>query len=158
EAATTAALRLLTSLGASEREVTIDPGNEPALAVLRAEAYAYHEATVARTPELYQPETLRRIRSGAGIPASAAIPARRAPASLRRSIGPVFEPVDLLVTPTTAVPPLEIADLLADLDQLRAKEVVTLRNTRSFNALGLPTISVPCGFTRAGLPIGLQIT
>ena len=33
-----------------------------------------------------------------------------------------------------------------------------LRNTRPFNALGLPTISVPCGFTRAGLPVGLQIT
>jgi aspartyl-tRNA(Asn)/glutamyl-tRNA(Gln) amidotransferase subunit A len=33
-----------------------------------------------------------------------------------------------------------------------------LRNTRPFNILGLPTISVPCGFTKAGLPIGMQIT
>jgi aspartyl-tRNA(Asn)/glutamyl-tRNA(Gln) amidotransferase subunit A len=65
--------------------------------------------------------------------------------------------VDVLVTPTTPTPPLVIADLLADLDRLRAKEVVTLRNTRWFNALGLPAISVPCGFTKDGLPIGLQI-
>ena len=36
--------------------------------------------------------------------------------------------------------------------------MVLLRNTRPFNALGLPTISVPCGFTKDGLPIGLQIT
>ncbi|HVQ30882.1 MAG TPA: amidase family protein, partial [Vicinamibacteria bacterium] len=43
-------------------------------------------------------------------------------------------------------------------EHLRAREIVTLRNTRPFNALGLPTISVPCGFTRTGLPIGLQIT
>jgi aspartyl-tRNA(Asn)/glutamyl-tRNA(Gln) amidotransferase subunit A len=158
EAATTAALRVLASLGASERDVTIDSGNEAALAVLRAEAYAYHEATVARRPELYQPETLRRIRSGAEITASAYITARRALEALRRSVQAVFDTVDLLVTPTTAVPPFKIADLVADMDQLRAKEVVTLRNTRSFNALGLPTISVPCGFTSAGLPIGLQIT
>ncbi len=40
----------------------------------------------------------------------------------------------------------------------RKKEVLTLRNTRPFNALGLPTISIPYGFTQAGLPIGMQIT
>jgi len=33
-----------------------------------------------------------------------------------------------------------------------------LRNTRPFNAYGVPTISLPCGFTKAGLPIGLQIS
>jgi Asp-tRNA(Asn)/Glu-tRNA(Gln) amidotransferase A subunit family amidase len=33
-----------------------------------------------------------------------------------------------------------------------------LRNTRPFNAYGWPTISIPCGYTRAGLPIGLQIS
>ncbi len=38
------------------------------------------------------------------------------------------------------------------------RELVMLRNTRPFNVLGLPTISLPCGFTSAGLPVGLQIT
>jgi len=33
-----------------------------------------------------------------------------------------------------------------------------LRNTRPFNVLGLPSISIPCGFSKADLPIGLQIT
>jgi aspartyl-tRNA(Asn)/glutamyl-tRNA(Gln) amidotransferase subunit A len=33
-----------------------------------------------------------------------------------------------------------------------------LRNTRPFNMLGMPTISVPCGFTQSGLPVGMQIT
>jgi len=50
-----------------------------------------------------------------------------------------------------------ILELLADLDHLRAKELLTTPNTRPFNVLGLPTISVPCGFTRTGLPIGMQI-
>jgi aspartyl-tRNA(Asn)/glutamyl-tRNA(Gln) amidotransferase subunit A len=44
------------------------------------------------------------------------------------------------------------------MDNLRSKEILTLRHTRPFNALGLPTISVPCGFTSADLPIGVQIT
>jgi aspartyl-tRNA(Asn)/glutamyl-tRNA(Gln) amidotransferase subunit A len=157
-AAVEAALRVLGSLGASERDVALDPGNEASFAVLRAEAWAYHEPMVARRPELYQPETLRRIRGGEQVTTSAYIGARRALEALRRSTQAVFDTVDLLVTPTTPVPPPAIADLLANIDDLRAKEVLTLRNTRPFSALGLPTISVPCGFTSAGLPIGLQIT
>ena len=62
------------------------------------------------------------------------------------------------MTPTTPVPPPAIDELAADMANLRAKEIVMLRNTRPWNALGLPTISVPCGFTADGLPIGLQIT
>jgi aspartyl-tRNA(Asn)/glutamyl-tRNA(Gln) amidotransferase subunit A len=56
------------------------------------------------------------------------------------------------------VPPFTIADLQADPDTIRAKELAMLRNTRPWNFPGLPTISVPSGFTRTGLPIGMQIT
>jgi aspartyl-tRNA(Asn)/glutamyl-tRNA(Gln) amidotransferase subunit A len=155
--ATTAALGVLASLTSSQRDVTIPSGNDAALTVLQAEAWAYHESSVARSPELYSPETLKRIRAGASLTASAYIAARRTLDDLRRSANAILDQVDVLVTPTTPTPPLVIADLLADLDRLRAKEVVTLRNTRWFNALGLPAISVPCGFTKDGLPIGLQI-
>jgi aspartyl-tRNA(Asn)/glutamyl-tRNA(Gln) amidotransferase subunit A len=65
--------------------------------------------------------------------------------------------VDLVVTPTAVVPPFTIASLLSDPATLRSKELLMLRNTRPINALGLPAISIPCGFTRAGLPIGMQI-
>jgi aspartyl-tRNA(Asn)/glutamyl-tRNA(Gln) amidotransferase subunit A len=155
--ATAAALDVLDTLAASRRDVTIPSGNDAALIVLQAEAFAYHEANVARTPERYNPETLKRIRAGAGLTASAYIAARRTLDELRRSAHAIFEQVDVLVTPTTPVPPLAIDDLTADLERLRAKEVVTLRNTRWFNALGVPAVSVPCGFTKDGLPIGLQI-
>ena len=76
----------------------------------------------------------------------------------RQAVRRTFDSVDLLITPTMPVPPFTIAELLGDMENLRAKEILCLRNTRPFNILGLPTISMPCGFTKAGLPIGMQIT
>jgi aspartyl-tRNA(Asn)/glutamyl-tRNA(Gln) amidotransferase subunit A len=156
EAATRAALSVLTGLGAVATDVAIEAGNDVSIPVLQAEAYAFHEATVAKSPECYDPQTLRRIRAGAEITTGAYIRARRAMAELRRSAGEIFEKVDVLVTPTTRVPPFTIAEL-QDPDQLRPRELRMLLNTRPFNALGLPTISVPCGLTDRGLPLGLQI-
>jgi aspartyl-tRNA(Asn)/glutamyl-tRNA(Gln) amidotransferase subunit A len=130
---------------------------EPYVTILRAEAFAYHRENVASHPELYQAQTLRRIQAGAAITHSALALARQQMEQIRRSVAKVFETVDLLITPTTCVPPFAIADLL-DPNTLRDRELLMLRNTRPFNMLGLPTISVPCGFTRSGLPIGLQVT
>jgi aspartyl-tRNA(Asn)/glutamyl-tRNA(Gln) amidotransferase subunit A len=50
--------------------------------------------------------------------------------------------------------PDKVADALAK----APSELRLIRNTVPFNSFGIPTISVPCGFSRAGLPIGLQIT
>ena len=69
----------------------------------------------------------------------------------------MFETVDVIVTPTTPIPAPTIAELQENPDQLRPSELTLLRNTRPFNVWGIPAISVPCGFTKAGLPIGLQI-
>ena len=74
---------------------------------------------------------------------------------VRRSIADIFSEVDFLITPTTPVPPITIEAAL-HMSPDPAGEL-WLRNTRPFNVYGLPAISVPCGFTRAGLPIGLQI-
>jgi len=63
-----------------------------------------------------------------------------------------------LITPTTPIPAPVLAELQAHPDQLRPAELVMLRNTRPFNVWGIPSISVPCGFTRSGLPIGLQLS
>jgi Asp-tRNA(Asn)/Glu-tRNA(Gln) amidotransferase A subunit family amidase len=122
-----------------------------------AESYAYHADHVARTPELFQPETLRRIRAGEGISSEVAEDKRRELKTLREEVQTIFENTDLLVTPTVPIPALQIAELKEHPDLLRPRELVLLRNTRPFNVWGLPAISVPCGFTRSGLPIGLQI-
>jgi len=149
------ALQVLETLVAELSDASIPVDTDRT--VQAAEAYAYHAAFVAEHPHLYQPETLRRIRSGEEITAAAYIEKRRELEQMRSAARDLFAGCDLLVTPTVPLPAPAIAELQAHPDELRKRELVLLRNTRPFNVLGLPAISVPCGFTAAGLPIGLQI-
>jgi aspartyl-tRNA(Asn)/glutamyl-tRNA(Gln) amidotransferase subunit A len=122
-----------------------------------AESYAYHAESAAHSPELYQPETLRRIKTGEEFSAEHIEKGRRELMQIRGEIGRIFEDVDVLVTPTTPIVAPTIAELKQNPDLLRPRELILLQNTRPFNVWGLPAISVPCGFTESGLPIGLQI-
>jgi aspartyl-tRNA(Asn)/glutamyl-tRNA(Gln) amidotransferase subunit A len=165
QAAMDAALAVLKKITASQRDIGPLATNDsyasiidPLRTILIAESYAYHQAYVSKTPDLYNPETLKRIRAGAEVTAPAYIQSRRQLDEIRRSSSRIFNTVDLLITPTVLVPSFTISELLGDLNTLRNKELQMLHNTRPFNILGLPTISVPCGFTRSGLPIGMQIT
>lgn len=152
------AMNATLSITAKLRQSDIEMPASNDTTILRAEAYAYHYENIRKSPELYQPETLRRIRSAEDLNMITYVQARRQVDQFRRAILKTFETVDVLITPTTPVPPFIIAELLADVDNLRAREILSLRNTRPFNILGLPTISIPCGFTKAGLPIGMQIS
>ena len=154
--AMSAALSLIGKLATSVEDVNLPAANDTT--VLRAEAFAYHFENLKKSPELYQADTLRRIRSGEEISTVEYIQARRQLEQYRREVRRAFESVDVLITPTTPVLPSTIAELLGDMNSLRGKEMLMLRNTRTFNTSGLPTISVPCGFTTTGLPIGMQIT
>jgi aspartyl-tRNA(Asn)/glutamyl-tRNA(Gln) amidotransferase subunit A len=149
------AIELFRELHAEIREVKLEVSTDRTLASV--EAYAYHEPFVARSPELYQPATLARIQSGAKISASDALRAGRDLQASRHAIRKIFDEVDVLLTPTVPIPPPVIADLREHPDNLRPQELIMLRNTRPFNVWGIPTISVPCGFTKDGLPIGLQL-
>jgi aspartyl-tRNA(Asn)/glutamyl-tRNA(Gln) amidotransferase subunit A len=149
------ALAMIGKLVAEVREIKLAvPADRT---VQAAESYAYHAENVARTPELYQPETLRRIRSGKKVSAPEYIQRRRDLDEDRRRAHEIFADVDLLVTPTTPIPAPAIADLKKDPAALRPAELTLLRNTRPFNVWGLPAISLPCGVMKSGLPIGLQI-
>jgi aspartyl-tRNA(Asn)/glutamyl-tRNA(Gln) amidotransferase subunit A len=149
------ALAGLQSLGAELREVPLDAPTDRMLQA--AESYAFHAENVAKSPALYQAETVRRIRSGEKVSAAEYIQRRREQDEARRNIRAVFADVDVLVTPTMPMAAPAIAELRANPDALRPAELRLLRNTRPFNVWGLPAISVPCGFTQAGLPSGLQI-
>jgi len=154
-AATEHALRGITSLGAELRDVELEVPTDRTLQA--AESYAVHAENVAKSPELYQAETLRRIRSGEKVSATEYIQRRRELEEARRSIRAVFADVEVVVTPTTPMAAPAIAELKANPEALRPAELKLLRNTRPFNVWGLPAISVPCGYTQSGMPIGLQI-
>jgi aspartyl-tRNA(Asn)/glutamyl-tRNA(Gln) amidotransferase subunit A len=162
ELAMEAALSVLKTFSKAQQIADLENGltaiNNLSNLLTKTEAFAYHREHVAGTPELYQPETLRRIRAGAQVSEEDYAGALRELQKTRRSAVRIFETVDVLATPTVPVPPFKIADLLSDPETLRNKEQLTLRNTRPFNVLGWPTISVPCGQTNEGLPIGLQMS
>ena len=66
--------------------------------------------------------------------------------------------VEALLAPTTMIPSLPVAEVDASLDAYGLWNPRYSRNTRVGNMLGLCSLTVPCGFTRKGLPIGLMIT
>ena len=149
------ALDQLKRMTAASSDVAL-PDVGYAYTVLGAETYEYHAKMVADPAKraLYSPITLMRIESGKGTSADDYIAARRRMTIARNTIADLFTNVDVLVTPTFMRTPPTIAASLAS----PPDESVMIRNTLPFDVLGLPTISVPCGFTRAGLPIGVQIT
>lgn len=149
------ALHGIQTLVAEMKEVQLDVATDRTLQA--AESYAYHAENVAKSPELYQPETVRRIQTGENVSDAELTQRRRELEDTRRGIQRVFAEVDVLVTPTTPMPAPLIADLKANPEAVRPAELRLLRNTRPFNVWGLPAISIPCGFTQSGLPIGLQI-
>jgi aspartyl-tRNA(Asn)/glutamyl-tRNA(Gln) amidotransferase subunit A len=149
------AIEQLTALGCTVRELDL-PINEDRTAFL-AESHAYHRDKVASSPELYDPETLRRVRAGGEITEAEYRSALLELQKTRHEITEKIREVDVLLTPTTPIPAPRISDLTEDISRLRPAEIVLLRNTRPINVWGLPAISVPCGFTSEGLPIGLQI-
>jgi Asp-tRNA(Asn)/Glu-tRNA(Gln) amidotransferase A subunit family amidase len=77
--------------------------------------------------------------------------------AVRRSLAKMPRHIDVVIAPTTPIFPPSFVDLERNLDKLRPTELMMLPNTRPFNALGWPAISVPCGMSKTGLPIGMQI-
>jgi aspartyl-tRNA(Asn)/glutamyl-tRNA(Gln) amidotransferase subunit A len=152
------ALRDLSGLAAGVQDVRLPslptPPELPTLPltyaqVIQAEAYAFHQPLLTTRPDLYHPGTRRSIENGAAIPAAGYILARREMERLRESTAQLFSGVDLLITPSAPGPAFPLG---------QPGGLVFLRNSAPSNLYGLPALSIPCGFTPAGLPVGLQIT
>ena len=152
------ALEVIGKLVAQVREVELPL--QGFRTIFDAEIYEYHEPMIQQSPERYDPRTLFRLRSCAGIGATDYIRERRRLAAFRAKVEEVFEEVDVILTPTTPVP----APKLAEIEDLAIPDVrpfevkYLLRNTAPFSVLFWPTISVPCGLTADGLPVGMQIS
>lgn len=148
-----AAIEVLRKLTASLREVQLPPAGKVRV-IMGPEAYAYHSQWITDSPEKYQPATRERlIQFASAVTGQDYLQARRQCDLLRREIKNVFTMVDLLVTPTMASPPSAIVPI----EQSASLDPGRTRNTWPFDVSGLPAITVPCGFTSSGLPIGLQI-
>ena len=146
------AIDVLRKLSATVADVTLPPADfspgTPFSNVRAVEAYSYHSQWITESPEKYQPATRDRIlQLSANVTPADYVRARNQLELLRREIRRTFSGVDLLVTPTMPVSPVPIAD----------SSNADFRNTAPFDIFGLPAITVPCGFTSDGLPIGLQI-
>jgi aspartyl-tRNA(Asn)/glutamyl-tRNA(Gln) amidotransferase subunit A len=131
--------------------------------VWNPEIYAYHLPWITTTPELYQPATRTLIQGAAKASSATYAQARRQVDLVRREIGKVFAAVDLLITPTQRGVAQPIAPAQSPAGGRGGAPSPGppgggLVNTAAFDVYGLPTISVPCGFSLSGLPIGLQIS
>jgi aspartyl-tRNA(Asn)/glutamyl-tRNA(Gln) amidotransferase subunit A len=150
------AVSVFAKLGAEIHDVTLPESS--GRTVIQAEAYSHHAASMATTPELYLPETLSKLRLGANIDIKTYVEAKLSLEQVRRAAPNIFREVDAVLTPTTPVPAPKASELPSTFDEIMANDAVLWRNTRPFNLLALPTISIPCGFTDMGMPVGLQLS
>jgi aspartyl-tRNA(Asn)/glutamyl-tRNA(Gln) amidotransferase subunit A len=157
------ALVVIRSIASEMREVQV-PASPGLGSVSNAEIYAYHAPWITKTPELYQEPTRRIVMGGANTRSESYVQGLRQVELARREIAKVFTSIDVLVMPTTtgvtALIPGQAAAPSAGTPPAGgapAAGPAGFRNTSYFSYYGLPAISVPCGFTASGLPIGLQI-
>jgi Asp-tRNA(Asn)/Glu-tRNA(Gln) amidotransferase A subunit family amidase len=149
------ALKIIEGLVGELHDINLRPDTDRTLQAV--ETYEFHREPVAKTPHLYHPETLRRIKTGESVTHEEYLRCRAELGAARKGAGKMFETIDVFVTPTTPIVAPAIAELQEKPELLRPRELLLLRNTRPLNVWGLPAISLPCGFTKTGLPIGLQI-
>lgn len=154
-AAVRAAAEIFQSLGAQVEEVDIEWLREAALAnslMTQADGAAFHRERLFTQPELFGADIRQRLEMGAAYTSSEYALARRKQAEARRQAEILFQKYDALLLPSTPI----TAPLIEGNDALEQARRLT-RFTAPFNLTGLPALSLACGFSSAGMPIGLQI-
>ena len=155
------ALRHLESLGAEVEEVDFPEFDDAAAistTMLMAEASAcFRDLLASDGEQLYEPVRLR-LEAGMFISAADYLRAQQGRAVFDRAARRLLETVDLIAGPTEPVtaPPLLQPRVLAG-EQVIGTVAALTQYTRPYNITGFPAISVPCGFSSEGLPIGLQL-
>ena len=128
--------------------------------VSRCEAAAIHARWMRERPQDYAVHLSARLYAGYAIPATYYVEALSGRGPLLRAVvGEAFADADVLVLPTipTVLPTLAETDIDHGPPGTDARFMAVSHNTRPFNYLGLPALSVPCGLDPNGCPIGLQI-
>jgi Asp-tRNA(Asn)/Glu-tRNA(Gln) amidotransferase A subunit family amidase len=134
------ALAAARGLGWSLHQVEIEVSEDRR--VSNAESWAFHERWVEEHESRYDPRTLPRIVNGRKVRVEEYIEARRALELMRERQRAGVKGVDVVLTPTSPLLPPALEEF--DGPQARALELKMLRNTRPFNVLGWPAVTVPC--------------
>jgi aspartyl-tRNA(Asn)/glutamyl-tRNA(Gln) amidotransferase subunit A len=160
ESSVRGAIARAASLGATVRPVSL-----PDLAAINAVARVIllAEAAAVMTPhrdcrELFGPDVLALLDQGRLVPAVDYVNALRLRRAIRREFDQVWKEVDCFLAPATPAPAPRIGDTTVRLGgQDEDVRLAATRLVRGINVLGLPALSMPCGLSGTGLPIGLQI-
>jgi Asp-tRNA(Asn)/Glu-tRNA(Gln) amidotransferase A subunit family amidase len=116
-----------------------------------ADAGAYHEANLRDRPEDYEPLIRSRLQAALETRATDYSRARFKQYEMKRAVQRLFRDVDLVLTPTCPIVAPEVATPPG------LPQTLLVRNTGPFNTTGGPVISLPCGFSPDGLPVGLSL-
>lgn len=149
------AMKQMISLGATIDPVELDHLRDAAAvntSMLKTDAAAYHAERLEKHPEKFGADILTRLLEGKEYPSVKYALDRRYQRLTIQRLKIFFQEHDALILPTTPI----TAPLLHETDPLKQAGLLN-RYTAPFNLSGMPAISIPCGFSPEGLPIGLQI-
>lgn len=143
------------ALGAAVDPIEMDHLRDAAAvntSMLKTDAAAYHAERLEERPEKFGKDILTRLLEGKEYPSMKYALDRRYQALTIQRLKVFFKDHDALLLPSTPI----TAPLIHETDPLKQAGLLN-RYTAPFNLSGMPAISIPCGFTKDGLPIGLQI-
>ena len=156
-----AAIALLEQMGAAVTEVSLPmfPDSQAISGtILMAEAAAYHRELLAKDGDKLDSAVRLRLEAGLFVSAADYLKAQQGRARFNREMAAVFRGVDLLAGPAEPITAPPILATEVDIDGQRVGTTAALTQyTRPYNISGAPAISLPCGFSERGMPIGLQL-
>jgi aspartyl-tRNA(Asn)/glutamyl-tRNA(Gln) amidotransferase subunit A len=157
-----AACARLAALGVRLREVRLPMADEvmaTQFGIMLPEAASYHQEMLREHGDRYTDDVRQALQAGGLVSATDYLGAQRRRALIRQQWRELFDDIDILIAPTVPVAAMDAGkpEVAWPDGVVEGPVEAYIRFTAPANLTGLPALSVPCGFTTAGLPIGLQV-